>query len=136
MEPSVFTRILDGDIPGQVIVRDDTAAALLTIEPFTPGHVLIVPVQQVDHLWDLDEETYVHVMALARRMAHVIRRAYPEYKRIGEAVEGFEVPHAHVHIFGMSSGMGTLIPEFQERQDRMATPEQLAAVAERLRSAL
>lgn len=136
MERSVFSLILAGEIPGQIIYRDDVAAVLLTIEPFTEGHMLVIPVEQVDHLWDLDDASYAHVMATAKRMALVLRQAYPEYPRIGEAVEGFAVPHAHVHIFGMHAGMDAVLREFKARDDAMATPEELATVAEKLRAAL
>lgn len=135
MEPSVFTRILAGEIPGEILHRDDVAAALLTIQPFTPGHVLVIPVAQVDHLWDLDEETYGHVMALAHRIGKAIRVAYPEYRRVGVAVEGFEVPHAHVHVFGTNAGMRQLLADVPAPIP-FATPAEMAEVAGRLRAAL
>lgn len=133
--PSVFTRILSGDLPGQVIYRDNIAASLLTIQPFTPGHMLVVPLEQVDHLWDLDGATYDHVMGIARLMAKTIRAAYPEYRRIGMAVEGFEVPHAHVHVFGMDAGFQHTLPAPGEEQP-FADPDELVRVAHSLRTYL
>lgn len=134
-EPSVFTRILDGEIPGQIVHRDDLAAVICTIQPFTPGHVMVIPVRQVDHLWDLEPATYAHVMELANRMAHAIRAAYPEYPRIGMAVEGFEVPHAHVHVFGMRAGFSETLPARGESLP-FADQSDLAVVADTLRAQL
>ena len=134
-EPSVFARILAGELPGEIIHRDETVAALLTIQPFNPGHVLVVPTEQVDHLWDLPEDTYAQVFAVARRMAEAIRAAWPEYARVGMAVEGFEVPHAHVHVFGMNTGFQGTLPQKGESVP-FADAEDLADAAGRLRAAL
>ena len=135
MQPSVFTRILDGELPGEIIYRSDSVAALLTIRPFTPGHLLVIPTAQVDHLWDLDPDTYAQIMDTARHMATVLRRAYPEYSRIGMIVEGFEVPHAHVHVSGLNSGISTTIRRY-DGEIPLASDAELALVAAKLRAAL
>lgn len=135
MEQSVFSKILAGAIPGEIIYRDDTVAVICTIQPFNPGHVLVIPVTQVDHLWDLDSETYSHLMHVAQEMALTIRSAYPEYCRIGMAVEGFEVPHAHVHVFGMHAGFSKTLPP-QGESVPIATSEDLHIAAEKLRAYL
>ncbi|MGL4831668.1 MAG: HIT family protein [Propionibacteriaceae bacterium] len=135
MQPSVFTRILHGELPGEIIYRSDSVAALLTIRPFTPGHLLVIPTAQVDHLWDLDSDSYAQVMDTARHMAEVLRRAYPEYSRIGMIVEGFEVPHAHVHVLGLDSGISTMIRR-HDSEPPLAAGAELTLVAAKLRAAL
>jgi diadenosine tetraphosphate (Ap4A) HIT family hydrolase len=96
---SVFTKIYNGEIPGEIVYDDDQCFVMLTIEPITPGHCLVIPKEQIDHLWDTNDELYRHLMDVAKIMAERMRTAY-DYKRIGMLVEGFGVPHAHVHIFG------------------------------------
>ena len=134
MEDSIFTKIINGSIPGQVIYKDDTVAALLTIEPLTDGHMLVVPLKQVDTLWDLDDETYTHIWNVARKMAKLLAKTYPSYQRIGTIVEGFGVPHAHIHIFGYEQPLNeTIIKHVETDHREHATPEHLAQVGAKLR---
>lgn len=130
---SIFSKIIAGEIPGEIIHEDDTAAVLLTIEPLTDGHMLVVPKTEVDHLWDLDDETYHHLWDVARSMAKLLKEKYPHYERIGTLVEGFGVPHAHIHVFGYEMPLNETITEHVTHPHH-ATPDQLAAVAETLRS--
>lgn len=95
--PSVFTRIINGEIPSYKIDEDDHCFAFLDINPNAVGHTLCVPKQEVDKLFDLDEKTYLHLMAFAKRIARALEQAIP-CKRVGMAVVGLEVPHAHVHL--------------------------------------
>ena len=95
--PSVFTRIINGEIPSYKIDEDDHCFAFLDINPNTVGHTLCVPKQEVDKLFDLDQEIYVHLMQFSKRIAAALEQAVP-CKRVGMAVVGLEVPHAHVHL--------------------------------------
>jgi histidine triad (HIT) family protein len=95
--PSVFTRIINGEIPSYKIDEDDHCFAFLDINPNAVGHTLCVSKQEVDKLFDLDEKTYLHLMAFAKRIARALEQAIP-CKRVGMAVVGLEVPHAHVHL--------------------------------------
>ena len=95
--PSVFTRIINGEIPSYKIDEDDHCFAFLDINPNTVGHTLCVPKQEVDKLFDLDQEIYVHLMQFSKRIAVALEQAVP-CKRVGMAVVGLEVPHAHVHL--------------------------------------
>lgn len=137
MEDSIFTKILNGQIPGEIIFQDDRAAVLLTIEPFSPGHLLVIPKQQVDHLWDVETETYHRLFDIAREASVHLRSVY-NYPRIGTIVEGFAVPHAHIHVFGL---IEPLEPTMDKRDARKKAGESLVidpavlhAEAEKLRA--
>ena len=95
--PSIFTRIINGEIPSYKIAEDAYCYAFLDINPNAIGHTLCVPKQEVDKLFDLGEETYLHLMEFAKRIAGALEQAVP-CKRVGMAVVGLEVPHAHVHL--------------------------------------
>ena len=95
--PSIFTRIINGEIPSYSIAEDAYCYAFLDINPNAIGHTLCVPKQEVDKLFDLDEETYLYLMEVAKRIAGALEQAVP-CKRVGMAVVGLEVPHAHVHL--------------------------------------
>ncbi len=133
MQDSIFTKIIKGEIPGEIIYEDDTCVALLTIEPISEGHCLVVPREQVDHLWDADTELYRHLTDVARIVADKLRKAY-SYRRVGMLVEGFGVPHAHIHVLGLNEGIEPTVLEHVKNK-HTASIEELAAVAQKLRAA-
>jgi len=134
MEDSVFTKILKGEIPGEIIYQDDLCFVIPTIEPVNPGHLLVIPKVQVDHLWDVSTPIYDHLMLVAKQMAEVLRNAY-DYKRIAMIVEGFGVPHAHVHLYGLTEGLDpTIIRHAATRH--AASNEELQAEVDKIRAAL
>jgi histidine triad (HIT) family protein len=94
---SIFTKIVNGEIPGYSIAEDENYYAFLDIFPLKRGHVLVIPKKEVDYLFDLDEETYQGLWAFSGKIARAIEKAIP-CKRIGVAVLGMEVPHAHIHL--------------------------------------
>ena len=94
---SIFTKIVNGEIPSYKIAEDDKYYAFLDIFPLKRGHVLVIPKQEVDYLFDLDEETYNGLWRFARRVSLAVEKAI-SCKRIGVAVLGMEVPHAHIHL--------------------------------------
>ena len=96
--PSLFTRIIDGELPGRFVWQDDAVVAFLTIEPIRPGHVLVVPRTEVDHWVDLDPATWARVAEVARVVGGAVREAMGA-PRVGQMIAGFEVPHVHVHVF-------------------------------------
>jgi len=98
MADSIFTKIIRGEIPANKIYEDELTLAFLTIAPIQPGHTLVIPKKQIDHLWDLSDEDYQAVMATAKKVAQHMRRVFPDKARIGVKVVGEEVPHAHVHL--------------------------------------
>lgn len=94
---TIFTKIINEELPAYRIAEDDTALAFLDINPLHRGHTLIVPKQEVDYLFDLEEELYNHLWAFSKRIAKAIDQAIT-CERIGVAVIGLEVPHAHIHL--------------------------------------
>ncbi len=95
--PTIFTRIINGEIPGTFVWRDDTAVAFLSINPLRPGHTLVVPRVEVDHWVDLDTTVAQHAMEVAQAVGRAQRAAFSP-RRIGLLVVGDEVPHAHLHV--------------------------------------
>ena len=95
--PSIFTQIINGEIPSYKIDEDEHCYAFLDINPNALGHTLCVPKNEVDKLFELDTKTYSHLMEFAKRIAGALAQAVP-CKRVGMAVVGLEVPHAHVHL--------------------------------------
>jgi histidine triad (HIT) family protein len=129
--PTLFTRILDGEIPGRFLWRDDRCASFLTIAPMAPGHALVVPVAEVDHWTDLDADLAAHLMVVAQAVGRAQRAAFSP-NRIGLIIAGLEVPHAHLHVVPMETEADL---DFR-RADPDAPGEQLDAAADALRAAL
>ena len=94
---SIFTRIINGEIPCYRVAEDDRFIAFLDVRPLKPGHTLVVPKKEVDYIFDLDEETLAGMMLFAQKVASAMKEVI-ECKRIGVAVFGLEVPHAHIHL--------------------------------------
>jgi len=95
--PTVFTRIIAGEIPGTFVWRDEVCVAFLSINPMAPGHTLVVPVAEVDHWIDLDPAVAQHLFDVAHHIGRAQQRAFsPE--RIGLMIAGYEVPHTHLHV--------------------------------------
>lgn len=128
--PSIFTRIIHGEIPCHKVAEDDRFLAFLDINPLREGHTLVVPKQEVDRFFDLPVDVLAGIMPFAQEVAARIKRAVP-CDRVGVAVIGLEVPHAHVHLIPIDamSDMDFARPKLKLSQ------EQLAAIAERIRQA-
>ena len=94
---SIFSRIVAGEIPCYKVAEDENYFAFLDISPVAKGHTLVIPKQEVDYIFDLDDETYVGLTRFAKRVAKAIEKAIP-CKRVGVAVMGLEVPHTHIHL--------------------------------------
>lgn len=99
---SIFTKIVNGEIPAYKIAENDKFLAFLDVSPVSKGHTLVIPKKEVDRIWDLDKETYTELMAYAYDIAAALEKAIP-CNRVGIAVMGLEVPHAHVHLVPMNS---------------------------------
>lgn len=98
MADSIFTKIIKGEIPCYKIYENDLAVAFLDINPLTLGHTLVVPKQQVAHFEELDDETYREVFATVKKVAKRLK-AVTNAKRVCVRIEGFDVPHVHVHVY-------------------------------------
>ncbi len=111
--------------------EDEHTLAFLTIDPLTPGHTLVVPKQQIDHLWDIDDELYQYIMTTAKKVALRIRQILnPE--RVGMAVEGFGVPHAHVHVFALEQTLERTVEIHILQGDQDPDHTALAEMAKKL----
>lgn len=100
--PSIFTRIIAGEIPGRLVWDDEHCVVMVDIRPLHRGHCLVVPKAEVDHWTDLEAETATHVMDVAREVGRAQRQAFP-CERIGLMIAGFEVPHTHLHVVPMDT---------------------------------
>jgi diadenosine tetraphosphate (Ap4A) HIT family hydrolase len=94
---TIFTRIIDGDIPGTFVHRDQHCVAFMSINPLAPGHALVVPIAEVDHWVDLDPPLASHLFGVAHRIGRAQRTAFA-CERVGLIIAGYEVPHAHLHL--------------------------------------
>ena len=94
---SIFTKIIKKEIPAYIIEEDDNFIAFLDVFPLASGHTLVVPKKQVDYIFDLDDITYAELWAFAKKIANKIEKSI-DCERIGIAVIGLEVPHAHIHL--------------------------------------
>lgn len=128
---SLFTRIIDGELPGRFIWKDDRAVAFLTIAPLAPGHTLVVPRQEIDHWLDLPEDLSAHLFAVAQSIGKGIQKAFDPVK-VGMTIAGLEVPHVHLHLVPIK----TLQDLNFANQDRNPDPKDLDAAAEKLRATL
>jgi histidine triad (HIT) family protein len=99
---SLFTRIVNGEIPAWKVAEDENFLAFLDIFPVAKGHTLVIPKKEVDYLFDLDDETYVGLQLFAKKVAIGIQKAIP-CQKVGVMVLGLEVPHAHIHLVPMQS---------------------------------
>jgi len=129
--PTIFTKIINREIPGHIIAEDERFIAFLDIMPLVMGHVLVVPKQEVDYIFDLDDETLAGLYVFAKKIA-VAQKKVIACKRVGIAVIGLEVPHAHVHLVPMNT-TGDI--NFT-RPKLTPSPAELLAIANTLRQAL
>ncbi|HAL81054.1 MAG TPA: HIT family protein [Mucilaginibacter sp.] len=128
---TIFSKIVAGEIPAYKVAETIDFLAFLDISPLAEGHVLAIPKKEVDYIFDLDDETYVGLHVFAKIVAKGIAKAIP-CKRIGVAVIGLEVPHAHIHLIPMNR-----VSDLDFSRPKLSfTPEQLEATAEKIRKAL
>ncbi|MCA9324659.1 HIT family protein [Candidatus Saccharibacteria bacterium] len=129
-EASIFTKIINGEIPCHKVYEDDRTFAFLDIHPITPGHVLVVPKQQVGFVWDLTDEDYHALMETVRKIGKKLREVFPEKDRVGVMIEGLDVAdHAHVKVFAFDAG-----GEYRHIPDMNTEPDHavLAEIAKKL----
>lgn len=128
---SLFSRIVSGEIPCHKIAEDDHFFAFLDIMPLAEGHVLVVPKKETDYIFDIEDEEYQGLWLFAKKVAIPLRKAIP-CQRIGVAVIGLEVPHAHIHLIPLQH-VGDI--NF-EKPKMKVSQEELAATAEKIRKAI
>jgi histidine triad (HIT) family protein len=118
--PSIFTKIINREIPGYVVAEDERFISFLDINPLVKGHCLVVPKQEVDYLFDLDDKTLAEMNIFSKKVARAIEKAVP-CLRIGVCVIGLEIPHAHVHLIPLNA-MGDINfsrPKLKLEKDEM-----------------
>lgn len=129
--PSIFSRIINGEIPCYKIAADDRYFAFLDINPLAEGHTLVIPREETDYIFDLDDELLSGMMVFAKKVAAAIGKTMP-CKRVGIAVLGLEVPHAHIHLVPINE-LGDI--NFMKPKLKF-TPEEFIATAAKIQAAL
>jgi histidine triad (HIT) family protein len=128
---SIFTRIINREIPGHIVAEDEDHIAFLDINPLVKGHTLVVPKQEIDYLFDLDDPAYNELQLFAKNVAAGLKRTIPCI-RIGVAVIGLEVPHCHIHLIPMNS-----MDDINFSRPKLnPSAEELAVVADSIRQTL
>jgi histidine triad (HIT) family protein len=128
---SIFTKIINREIPGYIVAEDERYIAIHDISPLVMGHVLVIPKQESDYIFDLEDDALAGLTLFAKKVAIAVKKAIP-CKRVGVAVIGLEVPHVHVHLVPMNS-MGDI--NFTKPK-LSPSKEELAAVTEKIKAAL
>lgn len=127
---TLFTKIIDGELPGRFVWRDERCVSFLTISPVQPGHALVVPIVEVDHWVDLDDDLVGHLMVVARHIGVAQQQAFGA-PRVGLLIAGLEVPHTHLHVIPMATMSDLDLANAVEPR-----PADLDAAADALRQAL
>lgn len=128
---SIFTKIVEGDIPSYKIFEDDKFLVFLDAFPLAKGHALVIPKQEIDYLFDLPDDLYQEMQMLSKKVAVAMKKAIP-CKRIGVAVLGLEVPHAHIHLVPMNSEA-----DINFKNPKLSfSPEEFVAIAKEIKDQL
>jgi len=127
---TLFTRIINGELPGRFIYADELAVAFLSISPLTPGHTLVVSREEVDQWTDAGDPLLHHCLDIARRIGNAAKQAF-DAPRAGLVIAGLEIPHLHVHVFPVWS-----LEDFDFSRARAASDEELDQAAARLQAAM
>ena len=131
---SVFTKIIEGELPGRFVWADEQCVAFLSIQPLAQGHVLVVPRREVDAWIDLPEELATHLMTVSRAIGRAVDAAFSP-KRVGLMIQGFEVPHVHIHVWPVSSTADFDFANADHDPDQAVTDDAAQRIREGLRSA-
>jgi histidine triad (HIT) family protein len=131
MNDSVFTKIINGEIPAHKIYEDDQVLAFLDNSPLAPGHTLLIPKLAIDYLFDLPDDLYNYMWQIAKKLSGPLRDSIGA-KRVGVIVEGFLVPHTHIHLVPIDNDQQLK----HGSRDHDVTPEQFAETAAKIKQAL
>lgn len=130
MENCIFCKIIKKEIPSEIIWEDANFLAFLDVEPINEGHTLIIPKDHIDYVFDLDQDKYTELFLSARKLAGPLKEA-TNAKRIGMIVEGFGVPHCHLHLVPINQGN-----ELDPKRAHEVSPEELKVTAQKIRNLL
>lgn len=128
--PTIFTKILAGEIPAHKILENNKYLAFLDIRPVSPGHTLVIPKQEVDYIFDMEDELLKGLMLFAKKVAKAIKKTIP-CQKVGVMVAGIEVPHAHIHLIPINS-----VGDLAFARAKPMVREELAAIAAKIRANL
>ena len=123
---SIFTKIINGEIPCYKITENDNFIAFLDVNPNAKGHTLCVPKQEINKIFDMEEDLYLGLMSFSRRVAIALEKTVP-CKRIGVAVVGLEVPHTHVHLIPLQD-----MDDMRFQRKTSLTPEEFSTLAQQI----
>lgn len=127
---SIFSKIISGEIPAHVVAESNEFLAFLDINPLAEGHVLVIPKKEVDYIFDLDDETYTGLQLFAKIVATAVKKAIP-CKKVGVAVIGLEVPHAHIHLIPVNR-----VDDLNFSRPKLSfTNEELSATKDKIKAA-
>lgn len=129
--PSVFTRIINGELPGHIPHSDDLCIVLMSINPIAPGHSLVIPRAEIDHWTSLDDSIAAHLMAVAGRLGRALQVEFG-CERVGLVIAGFEVPHCHLHVIPARSMADLNFDRAAATVDHAELARQAAAIATHL----
>lgn len=124
---SIFTKIINREVPAQIVWENDKYIAFLDINPVNPGHLLVVPKKEISYIFDMPDEDYKEIMMIAKFLATPLK-IVTGAKRIGMAIEGFSIDHVHIHLIPINN-----INELDPNRARKASDEELAKMAEKIR---
>lgn len=127
---TIFTKIINGEIPSFKIAEDEKHFAFLDIRPLQAGHTLVVPKKEVDYIFDLEDEDLKNLMVFAKKIAVAIKKAVP-CERVGVAVIGLEVPHTHIHLSPINS-----VNDLDFRNTKEISKEKMQEIAEKIKANL
>lgn len=127
---SIFTKIINGEIPAYKITEDENYLAFLDVNPNAKGHTLCIPKKEIDKIFDMEEEQYLGLMQFSRKVSKALEKAVP-CKRVGMAVIGLEVPHAHVHLIPLNE-----MDEMRFQNKVKLSKEEFEELAEKIKANL
>lgn len=128
---SIFSKIITGEIPSYKIAEDDHFLAFLDINPLVMGHVLVIPKKEIDYIFDIEDDLYADFALFAKKVAAGLKKAFP-CKKVGVAVIGLEVSHAHIHLIPMNK-----VSDMNFAKEKLnPSPQQLAQAASKIKSEL
>jgi len=129
--PTIFTKILAGEIPAHKILENDQYLAFLDIRPVNPGHTLVIPKQEIDYIFDIEDELLKGLVIFAKKIARAVRKTIP-CKKVGVMVAGLEVPHAHIHLIPIIESL----TELNFSRAKPMAQEELSSIAAKMRANL
>lgn len=127
---SVFTKIINGELPSYKIYEDEKVISFLALGQINLGHALVVPKKEVNHFFDVEDETYAHMFMVSKKIAKAIKTV-TDCKRVGVAIQGFEVPHTHIHLIPVNTPA-----EFNFANQKERTESEMKSIQEKIIKAL